>query len=762
MADESLPVWSIMDSLMACIGQHRNIVLAAPTGSGKSTQVPQALYRAGYADKGPVFVAQPRRIACRAVARRVADELGVVLGEEVGYWVKDDKCTGPRTKLCFVTDGMLLRLIQHDRILSTSSVIVFDEFHERRIPSDLALSLARIGQGRRSDLRLIAMSATLDPGPVAAYLDADRIEAQGRTYDVEIEYADRPSDLNALDAVVADAIERVCREDASGYDVLAFLPGKLVIDDCRQSLEKRRIPGVSIVSLYGEMTRTEQDQALAPVDGRKVILATNIAETSLTIPGVSIVIDGGFERRIDFDPETGANRMSTSLITVASANQRTGRAGRERPGYCLRLWTRAEHTKLEPFLVPEIRRKDVGDVLLSLKAAGVEHPRSFPLLESPSPAQFEAAENLLRLLGALDADGELTPTGWRMTQLPPALSPRFARMVVEAERSRCVREIATIAALMSGKPIEVIPVRERSRAREVLSQYVADGSSDFYTMLEIFRHAREAEFHPEWCRERYLNADSLRQAMRLSSEIIRDCIAHRSTLGPQRAPRAALVRCIASGMPDRLAKREQDGRYRLSSGPTVKLQRGTVVDDPEYALAGRIVFVASDAAAGDIGRISELTRVELPVMEELFPSLFERSHAVIGWDAMKDLARVEIGHRYGSIALGSENGWVDRDAAIDVARHEALEAAKTGWVRGEIRFDEERRLVARVEGLDVRLQTSGIPTPGPYWVVVTKQGERSFATLQRRIVDIPKPGEGPVSADERPGLRSALAKLLGE
>lgn len=761
MANEALPIWSIMDTLLACLSQRRNVIVAAPTGSGKSTQVPQALYRAGYADRGAIFVCQPRRIACRAVAQRVAYELGVKVGEEVGYWVKEDKCTSVKTKLCFVTDGMLLRLIQSDRILATSSVIVFDEFHERRIPSDVALALTRVSQALRPDLRIIVMSATLDPGPVAAYLDADKLEASGRAFEVVTEYVDRGPDLNSLDAVAARAVSRICEEKPEG-DILVFLPGKLVIDECLLRLEKLELPGVTPIALFGELTKTEQDRALGPVEGRKVILATNIAETSLTIPGVSIVIDGGYERRIDFDPETGANRMSTSRITLASANQRAGRAGREQPGYCLRLWSVAEQKGLEPFLIPEIRRKDIGDVILSLKAAGVKYPENFPLLESPSPAQFEASNKLLRLLGALNSEGELTEIGWRMTQMPAALAPRYARMVVEAERSRCVHEVAIVAALMSGKPVETIPIRERLLAYRTLADFATDTSSDFYTLLEIFKQAKEAEFHPSWCREHYVNAEALRQANRLVSQIVAACSAHGSTLGPRRgASREQLVRCFATGMPDRLAMREKGEHYRLCSGPSVKLHRGTAVTNRKFVLAGRILFIARDEADGDIGRISDLTAVELPLLEELFPQLFKRSHAVLGWNAKRKTANVSIGRNYGSLTLDAEAGSVNRDTAIDLIRLEALEVSEIGWRRTLVRQDAKRRTVAVVDGEEILVQGEVLVTDGPCWTTVYEEGGRKFATLQRRIVEIAE-AEVASEMEIRPSLKAALDKLLGE
>lgn len=758
MSNKSLPVWSVMDLVIGSLNDRRNVVLASPTGSGKSTQVPQALYEAAFASKGMIIISQPRRMACRAVAKRVADELGVKLGAEVGYWVRMDNCTSPETRICFMTDGLLLRLIEEDRTLSKASIVVFDEFHERRVASDVALGLMRDLQSRRADLRLMVMSATMDPGRVVSYLDADRFIAEGKSHNVDIVYSDREIQFTAMHKAVVETVERVCSSDKPG-DVLVFLPGKYLIDECYKELDARRLRDVALFRLHGELPKADQDAVLWPASGRKVILSTNVAETSLTIPGVSIVIDSGFERRVDFDPETGADRMSTARITNASALQRAGRAGRERPGYCFRLWTKAEQKQLEPYLTPDIRRKDVADVILSLKAAGVEHPASFPLLDSPTPDQYTASERLLRLLGALDEDGNLTQIGWRMQRLPPALGPRFSRMVVEAERRQCVIEVATLAALMTGKAVEVVPMREKQKAVEVLRNFVRDPSCDFLTQLEIYEQAMAAELHPQWCRDHYVNADALHFADYMRTRILTACAHRGSKFGPPHASLSDLLYCFATGLPDRLAMRQKDGQYRLCSGPMVKLHKGTAITNQQFVLAGRIIFVASDKSDGDIGRISDLSAVNMELMEELFPSLVKRSHTLLEWNAEKGMGRIGVGRRYGSLDLGMQEKLVDRDHAIDVVRLEELEAKEAGWQRAEVR-NHGGKLTARFREKELPVHSNGMIFDGSYWISIIQQGESELAILERRIVQITK-ADAPVLAN-RSSLKGALNKLLGD
>src|SRR2546426_3590198 len=423
MTHTTLPIYAIADNLVETCATQSRLILTAPTGSGKSTQVPQILRDRGLLGDGAVVVLQPRRLAARLLAARVAEERGCPLGAEVGYQVRLDGKLSAATRILYVTEGILLRRLLTSPYLDGVSALLFDEFHERHVYGDITLARARMLQETtRPDLKLVVMSATLDTGLVHAYLaPCPVLSTSGRLYPVEVEYLARPVDARRQPIwdTAATAFDQLVRAGVDG-DVLVFMPGAYEIMrtiDAIGNLTAAR--GWTLLPLYGELSPAEQDRAVRPTSGRKVVVATNVAETSITIDGVRAVIDSGLARVARFDPHRGINTLYIEPISQAAADQRAGRAGRTAPGRCLHLWTAQEHRGRVAHTVPEIRRIDLAEMLLVLKAQGIDDAPAFPWLEAPEEVSIARAEQLLRDLEAVDpATGRITAMGQRMGSFP--------------------------------------------------------------------------------------------------------------------------------------------------------------------------------------------------------------------------------------------------------------------------------------------------------------------------------------------------------
>ena len=400
-----LPIYELEQKLVAAVRGQGRLIIQAPTGSGKSTQVPQMLLQHGLlGDRGEVVVLQPRRLAARLLAKRVAEEVVTPLGGVVGYQIRLDSRVSDATRIRFVTEGILLRQMSFDPRLRGISAIVFDEFHERHLYGDISLARAlQIQQTIRPDLRLIVMSATLDAAMLRDYLaPCDVLTSLGRTYPVGIEYLPKPVNFehDPVWAVAARECERIAA--LTSGDLLVFMPGAFEISRTVQEVQgSHGLRGFVCFPLHGELPPDQQDRAVARYDTRKIIVSTNVAETSLTIDGVTAVVDCGLARMARYDPHRGINTLLIEKISVASSEQRAGRAGRTAPGICVRLWTEREHAQRPLQELPEVKRLDLSEVVLTLKAAGIDDIHRFPWLEKPETKALERAEGLLEDLGAL-------------------------------------------------------------------------------------------------------------------------------------------------------------------------------------------------------------------------------------------------------------------------------------------------------------------------------------------------------------------------
>ncbi len=447
--DTPLPIDAVLDELARTLAGRNAAVLVAPPGAGKTTRVPLALLDAPWAKGKKIIVLEPRRIAARASAERMAQTIGERVGETVGYRVRFGSKVSRATRIEVVTEGIFSRQILDDPELSGVAAVLFDEFHERSLDADLGLALARDAQmGLREDLRILVMSATLDGARVAKLLgDAPVIASEGRAFPVETRYLGRKADA-PLERQMADAIAMALRADPGS--VLAFLPGAAEIRRTQNFLAERiHDAAIEIVPLFGALDAAVQDRAIAPAPKgrRKVVLATSIAETSLTIEGVRIVVDSGVARVPRYEPDIGLTRLETVRASRAAVDQRRGRAGRTEPGVCYRLWDEPQTASLAAYTQPEILSADLSSLLLDLAQWGVSDPATLSFLDPPPAPALKEARSLLRELGALDGDGRITAEGRSLRAL--ALPPRLARMIVDSHRLGAGEEAAEIAAVLT-------------------------------------------------------------------------------------------------------------------------------------------------------------------------------------------------------------------------------------------------------------------------------------------------------------------------
>jgi ATP-dependent helicase HrpB len=618
-ASTALPIWKIHTDILRTLRGGNRLVLVAPTGSGKTTQVPQMLLDAGIAGEKMIVVLQPRRVAARTVATRVAWERDGKLGAEVGYQIRFDDHTSVGTRICFVTEGILLRWLQDDRSLSKIGAVVFDEFHERNLLSDVALALVKhLQQTQRPDLAMVVMSATLDAEPVAAYLDQCPILiSEGQSYPVEVGYLSMP-DQRPITVQAAEAVERILQEEDPG-DILVFMPGRGEINGTLDALRGLRTrERVACIPLHGELEPQEQDRAFAPNSLRKVIVATNVAETSITIDGIRHVVDSGVARVARYDAERGIGTLLLEPISRASADQRKGRAGRTAPGTCHRLWTVIGHEDRDERNTPEIQRSDLAEVVLLLHSLGIREAATFDWLDKPDPQAVVRAERLLTMLGAL-LDADLTPIGRQMLRLP--MHPRYSRMLIEASQRGCVADAALCAALVSGRDLLARLDRDDAQTKAAREMFEESADSDFITLMRAYDFAKANGFSFDRCRTYGINAQVARQVEQTCQQILH--AAHQQRLYDRDAAPAspakndeALRRCLMVGFVDQLAKRRTPGKPEcdLTDQRQGQLVRESVVIDAAYFVAANLRETPSRQTL-----LSLATAVQPAWIAEMFP-----------------------------------------------------------------------------------------------------------------------------------------------
>ena len=649
-----LPIDPVLPDIVGALRDRATLVLEAPPGAGKTTRVPRAMLDAGMTASGEIIVLEPRRLAARLAARRVAEELGEKPGDTVGYTVRFEDVSGPKTRIRFVTEGVLTRRLLVDPQLRNVSAVLLDEFHERHLQGDVALALLkRIQETKRPDLRLVAMSATLDAGPVAEFLGAPVIRSEGKRFDVEIEHLPAPDDRK-LDLQIASAVRSLLQRGLDGH-VLVFLPGASEIRRALEACEKLASENdLLLVPLHGDLSPADQDRAVGSSARRKIILSTNVAESSVTIDGVVAVVDSGLVRVARHAPWSGLPTLGIERTSRASAVQRAGRAGRTRPGRALRLYTKSDFDTRPDHDTPEVLRVDLSQTLLELSEGGA---RDVAWLDPPKPDSVTAADELLLRLGAIDAKGAVTATGKRMLAFP--LHPRQARMVVEAERRGVGEEGCVLAALVGERDLRVSTKARfgpRGGGRDL---DVATETSDLLGLLDLFHEAEGSSFAAHAIRSIGLDQGAVHAVARAKKQLTRIVRRDGKTPGSPKAADEALLMSVLAGFPDRVARRRKPGTrdLALAQGATAELSETSAVRDAPW-------MVAVDA---ELQRGRSIVRVASGIEPEWLIDLFEDRIREVADLRFDDAKRAVVGGSkmmYDALTIAESPGFDANDPAV--------------------------------------------------------------------------------------------------
>ncbi len=610
--DDALPITAHRAEILEALSRHPVLVVCGATGSGKSTQLPKLCLEAGRGVSGLIGHTQPRRIAARALASRIATELGTSLAVPgkragdagiVGYKVRFNDRTGPNTRIKLMTDGILLKELETDRALRRYDTLIIDEAHERSLNIDLLLGVLRQLQPQRPELRIIVTSATIDPGRFAAFFNgAPVIEVSGRSYPVEVRY--RPLDpeveegtgLTLPQAVVA-AIRELDELPVTRADTLVFLPGEKDIRLVAAELMKAQLANTEVLPLFARLSSREQQRIFQPHTRRRIVLATNVAETSLTVPGIRCVVDSGLARLSRYSPRAKVQRLPIEPISQASAEQRKGRCGREAPGVCIRLYPEADLLEREPFTPPEVLRTNLASVILRMAVLGLGAPDEFPFLDPPDTRLVNDGVRLLQELKAMDADGRVTSLGARIATLP--VDPRLGRMLLAAAHHHCVAEMLVLAAFLEAQDPRERPVDAQPQAAEKHALF-ADARSDFVTVLNLWRAWRQHQQKlsgaklRQWCREHFLSFIRLREWQDLHEQLAQAVRALQLHPNQVEASYTDLHQAILTGFLGSIGHLDERREYDGPRGTRFVIAPGTplAARPPKWIVAGSLIETA--------------------------------------------------------------------------------------------------------------------------------------------------------------------------
>ena len=771
--DAELPIAGEAERIVALIRAHQVLVIAGETGSGKTTQLPQLCLAAGRGAAGIIGCTQPRRIAARTVAQRVASEMGLALGGAVGYQVRFTERVSDNTCIKFMTDGILLAEIQSDRFLSAYDTIILDEAHERSLNIDFLLGYLKTLLRRRPDLKLVVTSATIDTERFARHFEgAPVVTVVGRTYPVEVRYrpldgadAEAPRDDDeagdggsVLDGLIA-AVDEITREDPLG-DVLVFLPGEREIRDAHLALAKRKYRATSVLALYARLSAQEQDRVFHPGPGRRIVLATNVAETSLTVPRIRYVIDPGLARVKRYSPRQKLDRLHIEAISRASADQRKGRCGRVAAGVCYRLYGESDYLSRPAFTDPEIRRSSLAGVILRMLALGLGRVEEFPFLEAPDARAIADGWQQLQELGAVDRERALTGIGREMARLP--VDVKLARMLVAARGHGCLREMIAIAAFLGILDPRERPADARQAADQAHAQF-ADAKSEFVGMLKLwdaYREAHEAMTQSRlraWCGQHFLSFLRMREWRELHRQLLLLCEGMGWALNAAPADYAPLHRALITGLPTQIGNKIDKGQYEGPRGRRYALFPGSPLAKapPAWVLSAVLldtqrVWAMANARIEPDWAIAELSHL---LARRHFDPHWSRSQGrVIASEQISLFGLVLAPKRpvhYGSIApmearelfvrqglvpaeINTRAAFVERNqATLEQAREEEAKLRRAGLVADEDwqarwyldRLPEDMHSAAALDG----------------WYRRATQAQRSV--LEWSLVDL-LPGEG--------------------
>jgi ATP-dependent helicase HrpA len=727
-----LPVSQKKDEILAAIRDHQVVIVAGETGSGKTTQLPKICLELGRGVRGLIGHTQPRRLAARTVADRVAEELGTTLGETVGFKIRFSDQVGEDTLVKLMTDGILLAEIQQDRMLHQYDTLIIDEAHERSLNVDFILGYLKQLLPRRPDLKVVITSATIDPQRFSKHFgDAPIIEVSGRTYPVEVRYRPLVDDGDDVaDDTVRDQVQAICdavgelRAEAPG-DILVFLSGEREIRDTADALARLDLANTEILPLYARLSVAEQHRVFARHPGRRIVLATNVAETSLTVPGIKCVIDPGTARISRYSHRLKVQRLPIEPVSQASANQRKGRCGRTSDGICIRLYDEADFLGRPEFTDPEILRTNLASVILQMTALGLGDLAAFPFIDPPDRRAVKDGVQLLQELGALEGDGRLTPLGRKLAQLP--VDPRLARMVLEADRNGCVREVMVIAAALSIQDPRERPA-DRQQAADDMHARFADKDSDFVAYLNLWNYLGEQQKalssnqFRKLCRTEFLNYLRVREWQDIFSQLRQVAKTLGVTLNAQppadvQAVHVSLLAGLLShvGVKDN-AKQEYLGargaRFAIFPGSALFKKK------PQWVMAAELVETSRLWA-----RIN--ARIEPEWVEKLAGHLVTRSYSEPHWEKKQGaVVAYEKVSLYGLPLVASRKvtyGRIDPVLSRELFIRNAL--VEGDWSTHHAFFHDNRALLDEVEDLERRVRRRDILV----------DDETLFAFYDRRI-----------------------------
>jgi ATP-dependent helicase HrpA len=708
-----LPVSARRDDIAAAIRDHQVVVVAGETGSGKTTQLPKICLELGRGVQGMVGHTQPRRLAARTVADRLSEELDRPLGDAVGYQVRFTDKVGEHTLVKLMTDGILLTEIQRDRWLRAYDTLIIDEAHERSLNIDFILGYLKRLLPRRPDLKVVITSATIDPERFARHFDdAPVVEVSGRTYPVEVRYRppEEGPDGNRRDGdqvqAINDAVDELYAEPRG--DILVFLSGEREIRDTADALRRRHLPDTEVLPLYSRLSAAEQHRVFQPHTGRRIVLATNVAETSLTVPGIRYVVDPGTARISRYSQRTKVQRLPIEPVSQASADQRAGRCGRVADGVCIRLYSEEDYASRPRFTDPEIVRTNLASVILQMASLGLGEVEAFPFLDPPDRRQVRDGVQLLHELGALDPDAEdprkrLTRTGRRLVQIP--LDPRLGRMLLEAERLGCLREVLVIAAALSIQDPRERPAEQQQAADEQHARF-ADPASDFTAYLNLWEHVRERQRalsssrFRRMCREEFLGYLRVREWQDLHGQLRQVVDSLGAAVNTTPADSARVHQALLAGLLSHVGLFDPDRRdYLGARGARFAIFPGSGLfkRNPQWVMAAELVETTRLWA-----RI--VARVDPRWVEELAGHLLRRTYSEPHWEkkrgAVMAWERVTL---YGVPVVSGRKvsyGRVDPALSRELFIRHALVYGE--WDTRHEFFHANRALVAEVEELEDR------------------------------------------------------------
>ncbi|CAK5262438.1 unnamed protein product [Mycena citricolor] len=624
---KSLPIFKLREQLLEAVAKHQVLIVIGETGSGKTTQMVQYLAEAGYAEKGRIGCTQPRRVAAMSVAKRVAEEVGCRLGQEVGYLIRFEDCTSPDTRIKYMTDGMLQRECLIDPLCSQYSVIMLDEAHERTISTDVLFGLLKKTIKRRPDMKLIVTSATLDAEKFSKYFfGCPLFTIPGRTYPVEILYTKDP-ESDYLDASLITVMQIHLSEPPG--DILLFLTGQEEIDTACEILFERmkalgpKVPELIILPIYSALPSEVQSRVFEPTPpgARKVVIATNVAETSLTIPGIYYVVDPGFVKQSAYDPRLGMDSLVVMPISQAQARQRAGRAGRTGPGKCYRLYTEAAfRNEMLPNSVPEIQRTNLSSTILQLKAMGINDLLSFDFMDPPPADTMLTALEALYALSALDDEGLLTRLGRKMADFP--MDPAQAKMVIASVDLGCSEEILSIVAMLSVQTVFYRPKEKQGQADQKKAKF-HQPEGDHLTLLTVYNGWKQANFSNPWCYENFIQARSMRRAQDVRKQLLGIMDRYKHSILSAGRDYNTVRKAICSGFFRNAAKKDpQEGYKTLVEGTPVYIHPSSALfnRNPEWLVYHELVLTTREYC-------HNVTAVEPKWLVEVAPQFFRVADA---------------------------------------------------------------------------------------------------------------------------------------